>query len=160
MLYTALPYYVYTQTGSALASGGTFILEVVPAIVLGSVGGVLADRWERKRLIVLSELLMGLALLPMLVTQARPALPVIYLSVLMVAVLAQVAGPASSAALPCIVRKEHLVAANSAFSAANNMGRLLGSSLGGRPSGGVWPPWCGARRCRVIPGGCTLCCRC
>jgi hypothetical protein len=39
-LFLALPFYVYSLTGSALATGGTFIAESLPAILFGSVAGV------------------------------------------------------------------------------------------------------------------------
>ncbi len=131
VLYAALPYYVYVRTGSALASGLAFVLEIVPSILLGTVGGVLADRWDRKRAIVIGEVLMGLVLLPILAAPAGIMLPDLYAGVLGIAVLSQVTGPASNAALPLVAGEEQLVAANSAFSAANNLARIVGAALGG-----------------------------
>src|SRR5437588_9881369 len=90
VLYAALPYFVYARTGSALAAGGTWVVEIVPNILLGSVGGVLADRWDRKRTIVASEVLMGLALLPILAVPATNVLPIVYASALARAVVSQV----------------------------------------------------------------------
>jgi predicted MFS family arabinose efflux permease len=95
------------------------------------VGGVLADRWNRKRAIVIGELLMALPLLPVLAVPSRATLPVLYAGVLVIAVMAQVTGPAASAALPLVVGEEQLIAANSAFSAANNVARIVGAALGG-----------------------------
>ena len=48
LLGIALPYYVYAQTGSALATGATVVANHLPPILLGSVAGVFADRWEKK----------------------------------------------------------------------------------------------------------------
>jgi len=44
VLIAALPFYVYSLTGSALASGGMFIALTVPNVLLGSVAGVFVDR--------------------------------------------------------------------------------------------------------------------
>ncbi|HCI79913.1 MAG TPA: MFS transporter, partial [Ktedonobacter sp.] len=48
ILLVALPFYVFLRTGSALASGAMFIVEVIPTLLLGSVAGVFVDRWSRK----------------------------------------------------------------------------------------------------------------
>ncbi len=48
-LFIALPFYVYSLTGSALATGGTLIAESLPSILFGSVAGVFVDRWDRRR---------------------------------------------------------------------------------------------------------------
>ena len=47
-LMTALPFYVYQQTGSTLASAAMYAAFYLPSVLLGSVGGVFADRWDRK----------------------------------------------------------------------------------------------------------------
>jgi len=47
-LLIALPYHVYNLTRSMLATGGTFIAQVLPRLVLGSMAGVFVDRWDRK----------------------------------------------------------------------------------------------------------------
>src|SRR5579884_3741763 len=137
VLYAAVPYYVYARTGSALAAGLTFVLEIVPSVLLGTIGGVLADRWSPYGSIVTGEILMGLALLPVLGVSAGAPLPVLYAGVLSVAILSQVTGPASSAALPHVVGTEQLVPANSAFSAANNLARIAGPLLGGALMAGM-----------------------
>ena len=49
MLLTALPFYVYQLTGSALATSGLMMAYIAPGIVFGSVAGVLVDRWDRRR---------------------------------------------------------------------------------------------------------------
>jgi hypothetical protein len=51
ILIAALPYYVYAISGSTLASGATFVSETVPMVLFSSVGGIFADRWQRKRTI-------------------------------------------------------------------------------------------------------------
>jgi hypothetical protein len=40
VLFAALPYYVYTLTGSALATGAMFVAETLPRVALGSFGSV------------------------------------------------------------------------------------------------------------------------
>ena len=56
MLVVALPVTVYELTGSALATGGVLIANRLPALLLGSVAGVFVDRWDRKRPMVVANL--------------------------------------------------------------------------------------------------------
>jgi MFS family permease len=51
-LLAALPFYVFQLTGSVVATGTMFLVEVIPPILLGSVAGVFVDRWDRRWIIV------------------------------------------------------------------------------------------------------------
>jgi MFS family permease len=51
----ALPFQVYALTGSSLAVGLLGAVELVPIVVLAVVGGALADAFDRRRLVALSE---------------------------------------------------------------------------------------------------------
>src|SRR3954447_5752392 len=56
MLATGIAYQVYALTGSTLASAGVLLATQGPPAVLGSVAGVLVDRWDRRRVMVLTNL--------------------------------------------------------------------------------------------------------
>jgi len=49
ILFVALPFYIYTLTGSTLATGIMFMVQTLPRLFLGSVAGVFVDRWNRRR---------------------------------------------------------------------------------------------------------------
>ncbi len=130
ILIAALPYYVYSISGSTLASGATFVSETVPMIVFSSVGGVYADRWQRKRIMIGSDWLRGLILLPLLVVHSTSSLWIVYLVAFLGASVANFTGPFGNAALPHIVQEAELPAANGAFSAGGFLAVLIGSSIG------------------------------
>ena len=69
-LFVALPFFVFEQTASALATGAIFIAETLPRLLFGSVAGVFVDRWDRKRTMVVSDLSRALILLPLLAAAA------------------------------------------------------------------------------------------
>src|SRR5438094_7776838 len=74
MLMIGLPVYVYTLSHSALATGIMFIAAVLPRLVLSSVAGVFADRWNRRRLMIIANILQAVCLLPLLFVHASAML--------------------------------------------------------------------------------------
>ena len=106
--------------------------RVVPMVVLGPVGGVLADRFDRRRVMVACDLL-RLALMVALAVVAAARLPVALVPVL--AALATTAGTpylaCVSATTPRLVRDADLPGANAARSAVTALGVMVGPALGG-----------------------------
>jgi MFS family permease len=62
VLTAGLPLVVYQMTGSTLALGLTATATAVPRLLVGSVAGVFVDRWDRRRTMLIADLLLGLAL--------------------------------------------------------------------------------------------------
>ncbi len=135
MLFIALPIYVYKLTGSALATSTMFIAEMIPSLLLGSVAGVFVDRWNRKRIMVITNLLLALGLLPLLLVHSTAWLWVVYVVAFVESVLTQFFTPAESALPPLLVSEEHLGPANSLNSLNKNIARLVGPPLGGIVAG-------------------------
>jgi Na+/melibiose symporter-like transporter len=130
MLAVALPVYVYVETGSGLATAAVFLVELVIGVGLGPIGGGLADRWNLRATLVVTNALQAFALLPLLaVTSSRlwPAFVVVALQ----ALIQQVNDPASFAVVPRLVADEQLVQVNAALSSGGSLARLVGAPLGG-----------------------------
>jgi MFS family permease len=64
LLIVGLPIYVFTTTGSSLGTAVVFIVELVPALLLGSVAGVFVDRWDLRRTMITVNLVQAVLLLP------------------------------------------------------------------------------------------------
>ncbi len=131
MLLTALPVYVYQSTGSTLATGAMLAVRVTPRIVLGSVAGVFVDRWDRRRTLIVANLLLGLGLLPLLVVTSSERLWLVYVVAFVPSAMAQVVVPALGALLPNLVEERQLLRANALSALANDVARLVGPALGG-----------------------------
>ena len=58
-LWIALPLHVYQLSGSALATSGVVAALVAPGILLGLAADVFVDRWNRKPILVLGNLLLA-----------------------------------------------------------------------------------------------------
>ncbi|MER6800387.1 MFS transporter, partial [Amycolatopsis mediterranei] len=105
-------FYVYTVTGSALASGAMLLVSMVPQLLFGSLAGVFVDRWDRKRTMVVTNLLLALALIPLFAVHDERTIWVVYVVVFVQGVLEQLFQPAEAAMVPHVVPAEDLVAAN------------------------------------------------
>jgi MFS family permease len=130
-LFTALPFYVYNLTGSVLATGIMFMIQVVPPLVLGSVAGVFVDRWDRRWTMIGTNLIQGVVLLILLGVRSVDLIWLVYLAGFLESTAAQFFGPANNALLPTLVEEDQLLTANSLDSLGENTARLIGPSLGG-----------------------------
>jgi MFS family permease len=131
LLFIALPILVYTETGSALGTSVAFLIELAPGILLAPVAGWLADRSDRRRLLLVLTLLQAVSLLPLAIVHGRGGLPIIYGVILVQASLAALFDPAKNALLPTLLPVGELVSANALVSLNQNFGRLIGGPLGG-----------------------------
>src|SRR5690348_17013037 len=131
VLFVALPFYVYTHTGSALATGIMFIVQTIPRIFFGSVAGVFVDRWNRKRTMFIAELSQAFALVPLFLVHSQQWLWIVYIFAFVESIISQFFIPAKSAIIPNLVDEEHLLAANSLNSMSQELTRLVGPFLGG-----------------------------
>jgi MFS family permease len=131
VLFIALPFYTYSLTGSVLATGAMFIVSTLPRLVLGSLAGVYVDRLDRKRLMIMADLLRVLLILILLFVRSRDGLWLIYVSAFLESTVSQFFNPAKSAIIPLLVGEKDLLAANSLNGLSDALTRLLGSALGG-----------------------------
>ncbi|QQQ80491.1 MFS transporter [Saccharothrix sp. 6-C] len=123
----ALPVYVYQRTGSAAATATTFVVALLPGLALSPPAGVLADRWDRRKLMLLVSLAQAVTLLPLLTGD----LVLVNVVTAVQAALAALFEPAKNALLPTLVPREQVPAANGLVALNANLARLVGASLGG-----------------------------
>jgi MFS family permease len=128
----ALVVLVYDRTHSALWAGVTTAARVVPIVVLGPLGGVVADRFDRRRVLIGCDAArMGLMLL--LAVVAATNLPVVLAPVLAALATAAAAPymPCASAVIPRVVSDADLPGANAARTSVTGLGIIVGPALGG-----------------------------
>jgi predicted MFS family arabinose efflux permease len=131
MILAALPFYIYRVTGSALATSGLLMAYIAPGVLFGSVAGVFVDRWNRKRVLVVGNLIQA-AIIPMLLlVEVNGWIWLIYVVAFFESTVNQFLGPAENALLPTLVDEEHLVTANSLNALNDNLARIVGAALGG-----------------------------
>ena len=113
LLAVALPAFVYTETGSGRSTAAIVLIELVAGIAFGPYGGSLADRWDLRKVVVATNVLQALALVPLLAVRSDRIWPAFVVAVVQ-GLLQQVNDPAAFALVPRVVPAEQLVQANSA----------------------------------------------
>ena len=127
----ALLAYVYIATGSAAWVGVATICRLVPYAVLGPFGGVVADRYDRRQVLLIGDLLRVLLMVSLAgaVAAGSPIAVVIALTA-----LSSVAGaaerPASMALLPRLVGEARLGPANALLHTVQELGVVVGPAIG------------------------------
>lgn len=132
VLFIALPFYVYDTTGSTLATGTMFILQTVPRLIVGPIAGVFVDRWNRKRILVVSLLARAAVLCLLFVVALSDGwLWLIYAVAFLLSTISLFFLPAKNAVIPTLVDEQQLVPANSLNALSNGIATLLGPLAGG-----------------------------
>lgn len=126
--YIALAFALYQRTGSGLWVAAVFLLTLGIPGFFTPIAGVIADRFDRRRVMVTVDALAALAFVVLLFTQDRFAM----LAVAFVAALVERPfGPALRASVPNFVDADLLSRANSLLSMGYQLGVVAGSALGG-----------------------------
>lgn len=133
----ALVFWIKHVTGSATLMGFIQMLSSLPAVILGPVGGTLADRHSRRRIIILCDVLRGLAVLSlaglMFVVPEAMGATLVWLAVVLVftGVATTFFDPAIAAAIPDLVPGSRVTSANSMGQLSYQLSVFVGQGLGG-----------------------------
>ena len=119
--------------GDTAAVAYLFIALALPHATVGLVAGVFVDRWDRKRVMIISDLLRGLLVLALLFigTVENANLPLIYMIAFAHSAVGAFFTPARSAVIPLVVPKQGLLSANSLAQTSLVFFRLLGTAAAG-----------------------------
>jgi MFS family permease len=130
-------FWVKRQTDSATLLGLAMMSQWVPAILLGPVGGTMADRMSRRRLLILSDLVRGVAasILAALVLLAPERVDLIFGVLLFLSAVMGVGDaffrPAIAAAIPDLVPTRQVAQANTLNRVTLDISTFLGTGSGG-----------------------------
>ncbi|HFK1510849.1 MULTISPECIES: MFS transporter [Bacillus] len=129
----ALGLYVLQITGSALNFAITLILGTIPMIVMNPFAGVIADKIDKKKLVVCMDVLSGCLLITVYILSSYYGLNlfIIYTTTFLMTVFTTFFGIGLEAAKPNIVSKERLMSLNSISKIIDSISLILGPMLGG-----------------------------
>ena len=134
MTLVVVPYQVFTVTRSSLAVGLTSIVALVPLVVFGLIGGAIADTVDRRKLMlftsggtaVASALLFAQSMLP-----GAGHLSLLWVLTAIESALTAINSPTRSAAIPALVGKARVSAANALNMTVQQAGVIVGPLLAG-----------------------------
>ena len=131
--YVAIPFQIKELTNSYIAVGIVGAIEIIPLILFGLYGGVLADYVDRKKMVWATEAA-ALVLSGILLRNSLSSDPKVWVSYVMAGFFASVDGlqrPSADAILPRIVGHKDLPAARALMSLRWQMGVIIGPTIGG-----------------------------
>jgi DHA3 family macrolide efflux protein-like MFS transporter len=131
----ALMFYAYDLTGSAMAMAILTMFEVLPVVIFAGFVGVYVDRWDRKRIMIASDIIRAVMILLIPLTIYFPSfIPTIYWVYLLTFIYATANAwffPARGASIPNLVEGDELVAANSLSQMTFQVVQLIVPPIGG-----------------------------
>jgi MFS family permease len=133
LTFVALPYQAYRLSHSSLIVGLLSLIEVIPILTIGLVGGALADAFDRRRLVLAADI--GLAgcsgLLVANSASGHPELWALFLIAFLMAAFGALQRPSLDSLLPRVVEKADIPAATALSSLRSNLGQVAGPALAG-----------------------------
>lgn len=124
----------YTEgTGyQGIAVSAFLIARMIPPLLMRPLAGVLADRFDRKRLLIISDVLRALAVLGLLITTQGPEyLPLIYVFTIIQFLVSSIFEPARNAVMPSVLFRHQLVIGNTLSSITWSAMLAIGAICGG-----------------------------
>lgn len=129
----ALVWLVLELTGSGTATGTILLLSTLPGVLVGPFGGLIADRVNRKLLIVGNDFLRGIIViwLGWTIYIDQSGFFILGIATVLMSISGSFFNPAIGAVLPTIVYDENLEKANSLENISMNFTQIIGAALGG-----------------------------
>lgn len=129
----AITWFMYEATQSKTAMGGVWLAYLLPSLLMQILAGPYLDRWNRKRILVLSQVSRALlfATLALLYAVSHLEPWSLYLASCLNGMIQPLYVPASLAALPLLVPARELTKANSYIDGTSRLMMFLGPPTGG-----------------------------
>jgi MFS family permease len=131
--YVVLPVQMYQLTQSSVMVGLLGIAEFVPMLLVAFLGGVLADRFNRRTLLMAADSCMALTLAALAANALLPVphVPLLFAAASFLAALNSIHRPAIEAMTPQLVRTEEMTAVSALNSIRHNVAFIAGPGLAG-----------------------------
>lgn len=129
----ALMWYMYKKTGSSIALGLSVLCFTVPSVLIAPMAGVFADRLNKKKIIINTDILSGIIMMVFSYFIFADMYPIYFLYILLVlsSMVSAVFSPAMSAAIPIIVEEKDLKDANTLSQMSSQIINVFGPVLAG-----------------------------
>lgn len=128
----ALPLYILEQSGSPALFGQVSALAFLPMILLSPVGGMIADRVNKQRIMVVLDFITSALVFGYIAISGYfSAIAIVVVLMMALYAIQGAYSPAVQASIPLLVEEEKLVPANAAVNLVNSLSNMLGPVIGG-----------------------------
>ncbi len=128
----ALPLYLLDITGSSTIYGAVLACSTIPMILLSPIGGILADRVNKRNIMVTLDFFTSLIILIFSICLGKMDAIILILSTMVILYAIQGAyTPTVQSSIPSLVNTEHLLGANAVVNQVNSLSGILGPVIGG-----------------------------
>ncbi|WP_067730563.1 MFS transporter [Oceanobacillus damuensis] len=126
-------WFVLRETGDAMALGMTVLCFTIPTVLIEPFAGVLADRYDKKKIMVITDFCNGVIMLIIatLMISGALTLPVLYILLVCSAIATALFNPSANSSIPLLVEEKLLPKANSLNQLSTQGSNILGPALAG-----------------------------
>lgn len=139
----ALAWWVLERTNSPAVMGFFLVVSVLPELLFGLIAGGFIDRWNRKAIIVASDIFRGLAVITVTLLLTMGLLEVwhVFIAVAVISLASAFYNPSVMAVVPQLVESDEIPRANSLSQMIGGLASVAGPVLGATLVGiaGYWP---------------------
>jgi MFS family permease len=124
---------ILEKTGSALQVGGNIVISVLGTVIFNSVAGTLADRWDRRQLMLISDTLRGGVVLALALALWFTPFNIwyVYATTFLLTCISSFFSPAYQSTIPNILEKESLILGRSFTISTSRLLQAMGSAASG-----------------------------
>ncbi len=122
---------LHEATHSGKAVGWAIIIQLLPWFIMTPLSGALADRFPRRQLMIVADVVRGLVVLGLLLARTASDVWLVYALLGAEVIFASIFEPARNALLPNLVRAEEVLPANALSSATWSLALTAGAAVGG-----------------------------
>jgi len=128
----ALPFYLLIQTGSSAMFGSIMAISFVPIILLFPIGGIIADRLNKRNIMLIMDLCTAILIsLFCLLSGKVEVVPLMAITMIVLYGLDGADRPAVKASVPALVGEKHIMKANSVIDMVDSTASMAGPVSGG-----------------------------
>lgn len=118
-------------TGSGVAVGITLAIRVIPFLLFGTLGGILADQFSRKKILIMTDLARIMFALSFLFVNSKDDLWIVYVSTFILAAGEAIYAPTRKSSIPLLIKDENILKINSLEQVALGIVLIVGAFSGG-----------------------------
>lgn len=128
----ALPYYLLKETGSSALFGIVTACSFLPMVILSLVGGIIADRANKRNIMVILDFLTAFIILVFYLSLGKvPMIPLFIVALMLLYGISGAYQPAVQASIPLLVPSDKLTVGNAVINQVNTLANFIGPAISG-----------------------------